>query len=222
MSKINLIQKSITFQGEIFSGLRCLLIRFRDCDRVVSMRQCPWCDTLDKMINGETITVEFDEIREIVDNQRCGLLITGGEPTYGDNFEITKRIIRDIDAKFYHVESNGFDLVRLIEETYDRSNVLYIYSPKIYNNKDLIDNIEKTKKLSKYDNVIIKAVYWGALIDKYIIEALNIFDNNKIFIMPKSNSNDELMKNTKYVINVAKKYKINFCTRIHLIHEFSE
>ena len=85
---IKCIETFVSWQGEGFSsGQRMLIVRFKRCNRVESGRGCPWCDTQIKMRTNIEYSISLDKIQEILDKDKCGILITGGCPTYSTNFD---------------------------------------------------------------------------------------------------------------------------------------
>ena len=101
---INVIEKFVSYQGEgADTGMRMLILRFKDCSR---LRPCPFCDTIGKMKSVEPFFVSFEEIQNIVDTEKCGIMITGGEPTKCGNYNQTLDLINAIDCNIFNVESN--------------------------------------------------------------------------------------------------------------------
>jgi organic radical activating enzyme len=206
-----------TFQGEGPDvGKRMLLFRFKYCNKV-----CPWCDTVVKMRVQQEAEYKIRDLQEIVSREKVGLLITGGEPTLDRHFEETVALLKYLKYSVANVETNGYDLIDLIDKVGQLENIHYIYSPKIFKVSDLEAEIERTEKLKKYENVYIKLVYEDReFIDLYIgfLQELNI--NNRIYLMPEGTIRDDLIKNSPRVFDMAEKYKFNFSTRSHIIYGF--
>ena len=232
---IHIVESAITFQGEMFSGQRVLLLRFKNCNRVKGVSRfakdiepCRFCDTFNKMNELEENKVSILDIQKIVDDNKCGVMITGGEPTYAKNFAETFKIIENIDSNI-QIETNGFFLVELVEsvsklykDNINRMNkIKYVFSPKIFSLLELGECIEISKKLSSNDNFYIKLVYQNtAYVTKFLEEISKLSMNNRIYIMPEGKTKEELLGNTQKVLDIANEYNFNFSSRLHILHNF--
>ena len=219
---INCIETFVSWQGEGKSaGQRMLIVRFKRCNKIESGKGCSWCDTKLKLRISVEYSISLDDIQKILDKEKCGLLITGGCPTYDTNLDQTVSMLNNLNYSISNVESNGYDLFKLISKVEPSKNVNYSYSPKIFTIDDLQDEIEKSEKLALIPNVYFKIVYDGrALIDQYLdfIETLNI--NSRVFLMTEGTSKEDLIKNSGKVFDVAEYYKFNFSSRDHIIYGF--
>jgi len=129
---VKLIECFNTFQGEgPDSGQAMTILRVKYCNL-----SCPWCDTQVKMRISMEAPHSLKEIQENISQNRTGILLTGGEPTINKHFDDTLSLINDLEYPIANVESNGYNLLELIEKADPTKNVHYMYSPKIFNSKD--------------------------------------------------------------------------------------
>lgn len=216
--KISLIEVIVSWQGEGISiGQRMLLCRFKYCDRV-----CSWCDTLVKMRALQEAEFTLTRLQEIIDEQKCGILLTGGEPTYSSQLKQTINILNNLNYPEANVETNGLDLLELIKEVNPTKNIQYSYSPKIFNDHDYDTAVDLTKELVKYENVFIKVVMNEK--DKFVIDYLDyitkFFPTNRIYLMPLGKTKEEMFSNAPFMFDMAEKYKTNVSSRMHLVYDF--
>lgn len=219
---INVIEKFVSYQGEgADTGMRMLILRFKDCSR---LRPCPFCDTIGKMKSVEPFFVSFEEIQNIVDTEKCGIMITGGEPTKCGNYNQTLDLINAIDCNIFNVESNGYDLVSLVKEpSIQNKNITFSYSPKFFSDSELADEIENSKMLAPLsDRIIFKVVACrnNYFLNDYLtaIEKLNIHD--RVMIMPEGKTKEELFENCEDAIFQADRFKFGFSSRNHILFNF--
>jgi len=220
--KIELIESIVTYQGEgVDRGKRVLLLRFKYCDRVENKNPCPFCDTIFKMVTIKEEAYNVNDLQNIIHEEKCGLLITGGCPTFGKHFDDTLFILNNFYFPFVNVESNGYKLPELIRNVNNQTYIKYIYSPKIFNKDDLDIEKERTEKLMKYNNVYVKLVVEkNDLIIKYL-DFLNTFSiSSRIFLMPEGDTQEKLLKNLPKTIELSNKYKTGFSGRDHIIYNF--
>ncbi len=217
--KINLIECGFTWQGEgPDTGKRMLLLRYKKCNR-----SCPWCDTKIKMKTSLDSEFNFQQIQDVINEQRVGLMITGGEPTFNENLDSTIQLINKIEAPIYNIETNGYDLETLIKKTFKKNNLNFIYSPKIFNLNDLDEAKTKIEKFKNEKNVYVKLVCdeENDNVEIFMDYITNIDTiKNRVFLMPKGVSREELLKNSSYVFDMADKYQFHFSSRDHIIYSF--
>ncbi len=222
MESVKLIECINTWQGEgPDMGQRMLLLRFKHCNL-----NCSWCDTKVKMRALQEATYDLENIQNIINNEKCGLMITGGEPTFKPHIEDTLKLLRILRYNVANIETNGFRIQELIQRLATvTQKVRFIYSPKVYT----MDEFEKEKNVVnnvfKNTNVYIKYVIGKEDINSApVIEFLKFitsFDyNNRIFLMPKGETKDELMESAPTVFDLAEEYKVNFSSRSHIIYDF--
>lgn len=218
---VNVIEKFVSYQGEgADTGMRMLILRFRDCSRI---RPCPFCDTIGKMKESKQFFVSFDEIQDIVNTEKCGLMITGGEPTKCGNYNETMELIKRIDCNIINVESNGFDLYTMVKECGPLGKkITFSYSPKFFSESELHEEFDVTSLLSKYDNVIFKVV--ASKSNHFLIDYLKFLYpmniNHRVMIMPEGKTKEELFENCSFAIELADKFKFGFSSRNHILFNF--
>jgi organic radical activating enzyme len=211
-----------TWQGEgIDSGQRFTLLRGKYCNR-----RCNFCDTRVKMKILQEAEYKISDIQKILNEERTNLMITGGEPTFEKHFDDTLKLLNTLNYPLANVESNGYNLYKLSQSIDKRKNIKLIYSPKIFSEKDLEEEIEKTKVLISLDNVFVKVVYqdnklinnYLKFLDKQIVENKNEY--NKVWLMPEGVNRADLIRNSEKVFDACEKFRFNFSTRSHLIYGF--
>lgn len=208
---------SNTFQGEgPDSGQRMMLIRFKYCNK-----KCKYCDTLLKMRISVEGDYKLEDLQNIIERERVGILISGGEISFGKHFDDTVNLLNNLNYPIANVESNGYNLQELISRIDKSKNINYMYSPKIFSEEELNNEIEKTNELKGNNNVYIKVVYQEDLLIKKYLEYLNKLDiNQRVYLMPEGKTREELLKNSPKVFDAAEKYKFNFSSRTHIIYNF--
>ena len=230
---VKLIECFRTFQGEgPDSGRAMLLLRFKYCDK-----QCFFCDTTVKMRISEEGTYTLKDIQEQLNAYRCGLMITGGEPTFRPHYKETQTLLTQLNYKVANVETNGsqlLDLLNLHPWPTKYPNVKFIYSPKILNAKDEYDSIQLTHTILDHPSVYIKIPYLGnGHCDNYCKwvnaeitsrEQLNIVEPNsfdyKVWLMAVGDNEKNQKKNSADVMDACEKYKFNFSGRTHIMYDF--
>ncbi len=233
----NLIECFTTFQGEGPNmGQNMLLLRFKECNRMYNGCTCEYCDTAVKMRISQPFSLQIDVIQSQIDKHQCGLLITGGEPTFGSNLQDIVNLITYLDFRPYilqkkyiniKIESNGYKLYELrkkLRTIVQKCFINYIFSPKIFNDDDFTENIRILKLLTTVHNendLYIKVVYTGnKLHDTFIEYILTTNLRNNIYLMPEGRTTNEVIKNTPIVLDAAEKYNTCFSSRLHLLHNF--
>lgn len=218
MQKIRIIENFITWQGEsLHTGQRMLLLRFKTCNRT-----CKFCDTQVKLRVSQEFDFPLKEIQKIVNEEKCGLLISGGEPTFSDNLDQTVSVINKIKTHIYDVETNGVGLEELIKRVNKNKNVYYILSPKLFNQTDLIGYKRLTELIRNNKRVQIKIVTEDRPeIHQYLdfLRDTN-FDMTRVWCMVEGTTKEELLSHAGFVFDMAEKYKCNFSSREHIIYGF--
>jgi 7-carboxy-7-deazaguanine synthase len=217
MKNIRAIECINTLQGEgRDAGQRMLLIRFKYCNR-----RCIFCDTSVKMRISLESEYKIDDIQKIIDEEKTNLLITGGEPTHLKHFHETLSLLNNLNYSIANVESNGYRLPELISEVDTSKNGHYMYSPKIFNEEDLKEELNRTTLLLSNKNVFIKIVYQDTEYVRYYLEVLSKTNiNNRVFLMPEGTTRDAIIANSPEVFDACEKYKFNFSSRSHIIYSF--
>ena len=221
---VKLIECFSSYQGEgVDTGQKMLIMRFKTCNL-----KCPWCDTSVKMRISNEARYYLSDIQETIDKDRCGIMITGGEPTVPKHFNEALMLLNDLDYSIANVESNGFNLLNLIKSVDETKNVHFTYSPKIFNAEDLRIAKEITfDLLEEYSSVVyIKLVYqYNAFINEYCRYLYDLcseskYYDNKVWLMPEGVTREQLIKNSGSVIDACEQYKFNFSSRNHIIFGF--
>jgi len=224
MSKVRLIENFLSFQGEGKDvGQPMIILRFKRCSRVSAGTPCPFCDTLVKMRISNEADYALRDIQNIVDEHNCGLLITGGEPTFNLNLNQTISLINGVNAPIYNVETNGCNLVGLIKKVDPVKKVRFILSPKIFTNEDLGFYMKLSKEIMNDERVYIKLVCEDKeLIYEYLdfLKVLN-FPNLRVYLMPQGKTRDELIGNSEVVLDMAEKYNFCISDRMHIVYNFT-
>lgn len=224
MKTVKLVESFISWQGEIFCGKRMLFLRFKDCNK-----ECSFCDTQIKMRNTLDSEYSIDDIQDRIIKEKVGIVCTGGEPTLSKYLDKTSYLLNHLKYPYANIETNGFQLLELIQSVKKskQSLIKYIYSPKIFNDKELKDEIKRTIELSKFENVYFKIVlsnrYLFSHNFKYLDEILinnNLDINSRVYLMPEGTTKEEVIRNSSFVFNMCERYKINFSSRDHIIFNF--
>ncbi len=222
MDSVKLIENFYSFQGEgPDSGKSMLILRFKQCDRVENKNPCLWCDTLVKMRIQNEASYDILDIQKGIRERNCGILLTGGEPTFGENLHQTICLLNKLIYPIANVETNGFNLVELIRAVTDVSkNIKFVYSPKIFNTDDL-NEAHKVLDLIQYDKrVYLKVVCDNTfLVENEFLSEISI-DNSRVFLMPEGKTKEDIIKNAPHTFDLCEKYKFNFSSREHIIYDF--
>lgn len=217
---VQLIECITTWQGEgPDTGKRFLLTRFKTCNK-----KCRWCDTYVKMRAFEEADYTLEKLQNVINTQKLGLMITGGEPTFHHNYEQTQIMLNELEYPIANVETNGYGLEPLIKTIDPKKNVKYIYSPKIFNHEDLDKEKYNTHTLVGYENVYFKIVYEpNELIEDYLTFISEFHEpifNQRVYLMPEGITRADLLRNAPKVFDAAEKYKCCFSSRTHIMYEF--
>lgn len=217
---VKLIENFVSWQGEgPDSGQTMIILRFKTCNL-----KCPWCDTSVKMRISAEAPYRLDDIQKTVYDMRAGLLITGGEPTVPRHIGEAEMLLNELDYPVANVESNGYELEKLITRIDPSKNVRFMYSPKFFTSEDLDAAIEKTKSLLPYPNLFIKVVFEdNEFVENYLewlSPQITSRDAAKVYLMPEGATRADLIRNSEIVFDACEKYKFNFSSRNHLIFGF--
>jgi 7-carboxy-7-deazaguanine synthase len=219
--KVTLIENFRSFQGEgPDMGRAALILRFKTCNL-----SCKWCDTAVKMRISAEAPYDLDDIQKTINETKAGVLLTGGEPTVNRHFNEAVSILNDLNYPFANVESNGFHLKELIKSVDELKPVKFIYSPKIFSQKDTEEAIERTKELLPLKRLFIKIVYENEdYMNRYCKflskEVDDISQSERVFLMPEGVTRSDLLRNAPVVFDAAEKYKFNFSSRLHIMYSF--
>jgi len=218
---VKLIENFVSWQGEgPDSGRSMIILRFKTCNL-----KCSWCDTSVKMRISAEAPHLLSDIQNTINDKKAGLLITGGEPTVARHFDETVMLLNELHYPVANVESNGhklYDLVMAVDKT---KPVKFMYSPKIFTEKDLDNALKTLESLSVFKNVYLKIVYEN---NSLLIEFLEILAkdyqglqwDHRIWLMPEGITRSDLIRNAEGAFDACEKYKLNFSSRSHIIFGF--
>jgi len=211
-----------TFQGEgPQRGYRMLLFRFKYCDRVENKNPCKYCDTLVKMRAQQEAEYSIDLLQNIIDKEKIGILITGGEPAFGDQYYSTVKMLTKLNYPYANVETNGYKLKELLEVVPKVKPVKFVYSPKFFKEEELDIEIARTQQVFNDPRVIIKLVYQNNfLIHDYLDFLKELKINWKVFLMPEGTTRELIIENAAETFDAAEKYQVGFSSRDHIIYGF--
>ena len=215
---VDLIESIKTHQGEgPDCGTSMLLLRFKTCNK-----HCPYCDTLVKMRNSISSEYKFNDIQNVLNESKAGLLLTGGEPTFSTNYQDSIDLLNDLNYPIANVESNGYNLRSLIKEVDPSKNIKYMYSPKIFNQVDFDSEVSNSEQLINIENVYFKIVITpdDNLTNNYLYFLSKYEINQRVYLMPEGSTREKLIENSGYVFDLCEEYKFNFSSRDHIIYGF--
>lgn len=227
LDNIKLIECFRTFQGEgPDSGRAMMLLRFKHCNR-----SCFFCDTAVKMRISEEGNYTLNQIQKYLDQYRCGLMITGGEPTFSSHYTDTLNLLTKLNYNVANVETNGCDLEKLLDEGpwWQQYPVKFIYSPKILGEDSLREAKDLTKSVLSHPNVYIKIPYLkNGYVDYYCgwlkreLDKLDNYGNNdhKVWLSPIGANEAEQKKSSADVMDACEMYMFNFSGRTHIMYDF--
>ena len=221
MSEVKLIENFVSWQGEgPDSGRAMAILRFKTCDR-----NCSWCDTAVKMRISAEASYNIEDIQTTLYETQAGILITGGEPTVAKHFDECVALLTELDYPVANVETNGHRLYDLVTCTPFDKPIKFIYSPKIFHEKDLETAKELVKQISDYPDVYIKVVYEDNPLIINFLDYLhasypNLAWQHRIWLMPKGTTRADLIRSASDVFYACEKYKFNFSSRSHIMFGF--
>jgi len=224
--QINLIECMKTWQGEgPDCGKKMLLTRFAECNL-----NCSFCDTRIKMDNCVAGDYSIFQIAKTIEDNNLGLMITGGEPTYGDNLGQTVSMLNSIDYTVANVETNGCNLVSLLSGINPDKNFKIMYSPKIFNDALFKTNLNLVKKIADNPKTFAK-VYYKIVVSNtdgnnsnthnFLVEMSNFnIDMNKVFLMPMGTTISQMKESAVNLFDLAEKFNTNITSRSHLVFDY--
>lgn len=228
-----LIELFNTIQGEgSTQGLPVTLIRYPACNLLtIDKKPCSFCDTI-RTMQQEPKSYTLENIYRLSNISR-NLLITGGEPTMYNLsiiFLLTE-LYRNHNAllpKKVIVETNGYNLIDLIDRLHRNDPLLKIYkyvfswSPKIWSDELFDRETKLLQQLSYFPDVEIKLVINPKDYEReesFIDLALGVggFDKTRIWLMPLGGTYNELMVNLYPVIQLCHEWGVNLSPRLHIV-----
>jgi len=218
---VKLIENFVSWQGEgPDSGHTMIILRFKTCNL-----KCPWCDTRVKMRVSAEAPYLLSDIQDTINERRAGILVTGGEPTVERHIDDAVLLLNELDYPVANVESNGYNLEELVTRTSKSKNINFMYSPKIFNTKDLKAAYEKTESLLDFDDVYYKIVWQNNDLIKAYCGWLSgkVKDrrsSSRVWLMIEGVTRADLIRNSPDVFDACELYKFNFSSRNHIIYGF--
>jgi organic radical activating enzyme len=217
---VKLIENFQSYQGEgPDMGQAMIILRFKTCNL-----KCPWCDTSVKMRISAEAPHKLSDIQQVINDTRSGLLITGGEPTVPKHIDDAVMLLTELDYPIANVESNGYDLETLIDRIPSDKNIHFMFSPKIFSEKDYDWAVDKANILLDMEDVYFKIVYERTILTvdfcAWLSSKLTLSDSHRIWLMPEGTTRADLIRNSADVFDACEKYRFNFSSRSHVIYGF--
>jgi len=220
---IKLIELANTWQGEgPDMGRQMLIARFKTCNL-----HCPFCDTWIKMTSSVEGEYTMDAINKALEKTK-GLMITGGEPTFGDNYDSVVKMLVEGKYQVANIETNGYQLEKLLGEElhYVRSDatIRYMYSPKVFSKKLYNQELDRIGRIIDNKFVYLKIVVDGEdLSTKLVREVSKLVGDNrgKVYLMPEGTTQEELGRSWARTVDLADELNMNLSSRMHIINNFT-
>lgn len=234
--KISELFYSIQGEGKR-TGFPSFFIRTNFCNLRCKFSGGNLCDTAYTSWNPDDSKNLGDiEINKIIDDYRnyspADIVITGGEPTmqYNELSLLCREIKNSFPETYITVETNGTyfgEFVNFVD--------LMSISPKLKSSVPFGTEFEKMHQKSRLNLDTFKKlnslhqnkridVQWKFVVndEKDIEEILSLankvgFSNKDIFLMPEGVTKEELEHKRQMVIDLCKKYKMNFTDRLQII-----
>jgi len=222
MDKIKLIELANTWQGEgPDTGRQMLIARFKRCNL-----RCPYCDTQIKMSSSIEGDYTIEAINKALEKTH-GIMITGGEPTFAENYNQTIVMLRDCIYQVANIETNGYKLPEILNDVHllnSDKKIKFIYSPKVFTEKIYNSEVEKLFQVFDNDLVYLKIVVDGEeWSNKFIRKAAELSGSNrsKIYLMPLGTTPELIRKSWPMTIDLADELNLNLSSRLHIINDFT-
>jgi organic radical activating enzyme len=218
--EVKLIENFASWQGEgPDSGKPMIILRFKTCNL-----KCPWCDTSVKMRISAEAPYKLSDIQKTINDRKAGILVTGGEPTIKRHFVEAVSLLNDLKYPIANVDSNGYHLYELIGEVDPKKPVKFIFSPKIFQEEDILTTIETLERISGHHGVYVKVVYDGNSnvyrFLEYLGKQTDLLWGHKIWLMPEGTNMASLIKNSSEIFDLCEKFRFSFSSRSHIIYGF--
>jgi len=220
MIYINEIFDSIQGEGPT-AGMLATFVRLTGCNL-----GCVWCDTKytwhkDYLEKAKKIN-EADLAENLYLKQR--IIITGGEPLLQQNS--VKQLITFINTKAA-IESHYEPTIEIetaltIEPHYPLINLIHQWniSPKLSNSGNLKNKRYKLDLLRAFankKNAVFKFVLAHTADFEEILTDFAFIPREKIWLMPEGATRREQINKMPWVIEIAKKYGMNFSPRLQVL-----
>lgn len=194
-----------SIQGEGPSvGKPAVFLRLGGCNL-----KCKWCDTKYAWQNDENYQITNKKIVQQIKKYPCAhLVITGGEPLLQQ--DALCGLLKELKGYTAEIETNGSipcKIIGLVEQIN--------CSPKLKNS----GNPPYSLKIPPSKKVIYKFV----MRNKNDLTEIKSFakkykiPKSKIWLMPEGTNKSDMLKKSKWVIEVCKKEGYNFSPRLHIM-----
>ena len=196
-----------SIQGEgLTAGTPAVFLRLSGCNL-----NCDFCDSKYTWTVGKEFS--FKQIIEKWQNKLANgahLIITGGEPLLQQkNLSSFIKQLDEIITPYIELETNA--TILLENNLLQRINQINA-SPKLLK-EEVILQLAKLNK-TKFKFVISKEQDIHEVLNKYI-KPFNINREN-VWLMPEASTKDILQKRSPMVIELCKKYSLNFSPRLQI------
>ena len=209
-----------SLQGEGPSaGHPAFFLRVKRCNY---SGKCPvGCDTIPRTKYLAELHIPYGSVAEYA--WECGrLIITGGEPLlYLDQ---VVDLLQYLDNEFFHsrfpveIETNGYNLPLFFEKMpcYNSLILQINYSPKEYEAISTSLLLEECD-LSKVDKLVLKIVVWNdQKVLEFVEDMVKSDFKDKIWLMPRGKTVEELEKNWPVAIDLALEYNLKVTGRMQI------
>jgi organic radical activating enzyme len=196
-----------SIQGEgITAGTPAVFLRLSGCNL-----NCDFCDSKYAWTSGKEYS--FHQIITKWQNKLLNgahLVITGGEPLLQQkNLSLFIKQFDEIITPYIELETNA--TILLDNDLLQRINQINA-SPKLLN-EQVILQLAKLNK-TKFKFVIAEEQDIHNVLNNYL-KPFNI-DRKNVWLMPQANTKDVLQKRSPMVIELCKKYFLNFSPRLQI------
>jgi organic radical activating enzyme len=213
------IYKAVQGEGSSL-GEPCIFVRLHGCTL-----DCVWCDT-DYSKKGAFIEMSYqevaDKIIELSGDKIDSVVFTGGEPLIQqEGIEKVIRILQETGKLFwFEIETNGTIKANdYLLQNLDAINC----SPKLRSSMNPTEKRYKKevlKFLAKSDIIDFKFVTDGGESEiseiKEIIKECGI-EKDDITLMPKGDNSEDVLANTKKLVDIAINEGWKITTRLHIL-----
>ena len=164
-----------------------------------------------KPYNKNEIEMEYsiDYIQSQIDDCNCGLLITNGECSFGNNIFSTIFLLNNLKYPYAFVETNTCDLNYLSDNTSQKTNqdVQIIYSPKISNKNNFIKAYKNLGIIQLDHRIKIKIVICDETFEyneKYLNYLCDLKLNDRVYIISDDINKNKISNFTPEILELVK------------------
>lgn len=202
--ELKVYEQFVSIQGEGPSaGKPAVFYRFAGCQL-----RCWFCDTkVAWMTKNETAVTYVSDVPLVV--------ITGGEPLWGQNREMAYQLIKYYLDKGVSVEVETNGVEGWIEDFSDK--VRYIVSPKFFDIQKAEEVVNRWKSRKNDLNFVFKFVV-DNLDDFSVVQSfVKGFPGDRVWIMPQASTLNTLLDKSKMIIDEVLKNRWNFSSRLQIL-----